>query len=286
MPNGRRRSQRTRAANQRRNRDRDRRLAAAAAAAEVMRASDTVAGHLHHTVVHGAADDVSACPPLSVMYGGNPSEVVKALRRIGDWEIKCSVADCSAVIAALASKGLPAAIVDCLSQLVHGTSSCRVIGGAVGHSSLFEMMMASLRKRKLSIPVIADDAVAPLASAFRNTDWDGVDHDVYVAFIHKLKIHNMSEVVVDAIEASYAAAAEASSSSSSDEDEFVDVQEEEELCTSYVQQHAPEPQAIDCMLEDALAGSTRLAEAEGRRADTPRHTRASPSLLSPPPKPT
>jgi hypothetical protein len=249
MPNGRRRSQRSRAANQRRNRDRDRRSAAAAAAAEVMRASDTVAGHLHHTVVHGAADDVSACPPLSVMYGGNPSEVVKALRRIGDWEIKCSVADCSAVIAALASKGLPAAIVDCLSQLVHGASSCRVIGGAVGHSSLFEMMMASLRKRKLSIPVIADDAVAPLASAFRNTDWDGVDHDVYVAFIHKLKIHNMSEVVVDAIEASYAAAAEASSSSSSsssDEDEFVDVQEEEDLCRPCVQRYVPDPEPAPC----------------------------------------
>ena len=54
---------------------------------------------------------------------------------------------------------------------------------------LFEMMMARLREGKLFIPVIADDAVAPLASAFRaNTDWDGVDHDVYVAFVRKLRI--------------------------------------------------------------------------------------------------
>jgi hypothetical protein len=111
----------------------------------------------------------------------------------------------------------PVRLLEALSQLVHG-ASFHVIGDAVGHSELFDMMMASLRKRKLSIPVIADDAVAPVASAFRaNTDWDGVDHDAYVAFVRKLKIHGMSPIVVDAIEASYAAAAEASSSSSSDE---------------------------------------------------------------------
>jgi hypothetical protein len=248
MPNGRRRSQRTRAANQRRNRDRDRR-SAAAAAAEVRQASDTVAGLLHHTVVQGTADDVSACPPLSAM-DGNPSEVVEALRRIQDWEIKCSVVDCSAVLAALASKGLPSAIVDCLRELALSrrekitAPACEIVA----------MMLSNLRKGNIAVPLITEDLVEPLVQSLRIADWHGITANDVGAWIELLNVHGTPKRVTDAVTSCFTAHLKrvdpdaSSSSSSSDEDEFVDVQEEEELCTSYVQQHAPEPQAIDCMV--------------------------------------
>jgi hypothetical protein len=240
MPNGRRRSQRSRAANQRRNRDRDRR-SAAAAAAEVRQASDTVAGLLHHTVVQGTADDVSACPPLSAM-DGNPSEVVEALRRIQDWEIKCSVVDCSAVLAALASKGLPSAIVDCLRELALSrrekitAPACEIVA----------MMLSNLRKGNIAVPLITEDLVEPLVESLRTADWHGITASDVCAWIELLNVHHTPRRVIDAVTSCFTAHLKrvdpdaSSSSSSSDEDEFVDVQGEPG-------QPDPEPQAIECM---------------------------------------
>ena len=254
MPNGRRSSQRTRAANRQRNRDRDRRSAAAAeyrgTRAEVKQACDTVAGLLHHTVVHGVADDVSACPPLSVM-DGSPSEVVKALRRIENWDIKCSVADCSAVLAALAAKGLPTSLIDCLREL----ALSRRVAITASASQLVAMMLSNLRKGNIAVPLITEDLVEPLVQSLRIADWHGISANDVSAWLQLLNVHNTPKRVTDAVTSCFAAymkrvdpdtVSSSSSSSSSDEDEFVDVQEEEDLCRPCVQHYVPDPEPAPC----------------------------------------
>ena len=236
MPNGRRRSQNTRAANRRRARERGRPRAEGGNL-------ETAAELLHGVVTSGERIGLGDLP-LPRLTAAATDTMIAALRRM-DWTLGCTEAEAASTLTDLATMGAPVKLLEALSQLVHG-ASFHVIGGAVGHSSLFEMMMARLREGKLFIPVIADGAVAPLASAFRaNTDWGGVEHDAFLALVRKLRIHGMSEVVVDAIEASYAAAAEASSSSSSDED-YVDVRGEEDLCRPCVQHYVPDPEPAPC----------------------------------------